>query len=305
MSGLFGSITIKGNRLTEMVGQTSSVGRPIPFGYGLCRIQECNVIWTAGIPKEHVKKKKQGKGGVKTETYTYTLSYAIGVIAGPIHGYLTIKRGGKVVFTTDPTATVDDQAYAAKWLQKVELYYGTEDQMPDPTIESYEGAGNVSAFRGLAYFVVTDDDVTNEGGAVPQYEAIVIATPPEIYVTSHPYVISEPETVTLLYAPVEVVSRQILRESYDDTEITLGYAALGVNLKDQYNNTIISDNFSISYAAREVVVTNVLKVTATQPESASIGYTATNIVLTKVLIVLEPSSEQMSLNYSAIGVILS
>lgn len=193
MSGLFGSITIKGNRLTDLVGQTSTVGKPIPFGYGKCKITEPNVIWTAGIPKEHVKKKKQGKGGVKTEEYTYTLSYAIAVMAGPIYGYLTIKRGGKVVFTTDPNAPIEDKQYAAKWQQKAKMYLGTRTQMPDATIESYVGAGQVSAFRDLAYIVVEDDDVTGEGGAVPQYEFVVVASPPEVYLTSKPYIMETSE----------------------------------------------------------------------------------------------------------------
>lgn len=187
MSGLFGSITVKGNRLTDMVGQTSAVGRPIPFGYGYCNIDEPNIIWTAGIPKEHVKKKKQGKGGVKTEEYSYTLSYAIAFMAGPVYGFLTIKRGGKVVYTTDPNATVDDKAFAAKWRQKAKLYLGTRTQMPDATIEQYVGAGKVSAFRDLCYIVVVDDDVTAEGGAVPQYEAVIIASAPDVYLTSRPY----------------------------------------------------------------------------------------------------------------------
>lgn len=187
MSGLFGSVTVKGNRLTDMVGQTSAVGRPIPFGYGYCKIDEPNVIWTAGIPKEHVKKKKQGKGGVKTEEYSYTLSYAIAFMAGPVYGFLTIIRGGKVVYTTDPNATVADKAFALKWRQKARFYYGTRTQMPDSTIESYVGAGRVSAFRDLCYIVVVDDDVTAEGGAVPQYEAVIIATPPDVYLTSKPY----------------------------------------------------------------------------------------------------------------------
>lgn len=187
MSGLFGSVTIKGNRLTDLAGQTSTVGRPIGKGFGYVRVEEPNVIWTAGIPKEHVKKKKQGKGGVKTEEYTYTLSYAIAFIAGPVHKFLTIKRGGKVVYTTDPNASVDDKAYALRWLQKARLYLGTESQMPDATIESYVGAGKVCAHRGLCYIVVTDDDVTNEGGAVPQYEAVIVASAPDIYLTSRPY----------------------------------------------------------------------------------------------------------------------
>lgn len=187
MGGLFGSIKIPGNRLTDLVGQTSTVGKPIPFGYGKCNITEPNVIWTAGIPKEHVRRKKQGKGGVKTEEFTYTLSYAIAFMAGPTYGYLTIKRGSKVVYTTDPNSPIEDREFAAKWAQKARFYHGTEDQLPDPTIESYKGAGQVSAHRGLSYIVVTDDDVTAEGGSVPQYEAVIIASPPEFFVTSTPY----------------------------------------------------------------------------------------------------------------------
>lgn len=186
MAGLFGSITVKGNRLTEFATQTASVGIPIPFGYGRFPC-EGNIGFAPMPPKEHVKKKKQGKGGVKTEEYSYTLSYAIMFCEGPIFGYWTIKRNGKVVWTQDPNASVEDAAYAAKWAQKATFYYGTETQLPDSTIESYKGAGNVSAFRGIAYIVVEDDDVTDNGGAVPTYEAVVMATPPEAYLTSLPY----------------------------------------------------------------------------------------------------------------------
>lgn len=196
MSGLFGSTTIKGNRLTDFAGQTATVGIPIPFGYGKFPV-DGNVIWTAGIPTEHVTKKKQGKGGVKTEEYTYTLSYAIAFCAGPIFGFLTIKRDGKVVYTSDPNAPIDDLAYAAKWQQKATFYFGTRDQMPDSTIEAKEGAGQVSAFRDLAYIVVEDDDVTAGGGAVPSYTAVVIASPPEVYVTSKPYPVVTTDDLTV------------------------------------------------------------------------------------------------------------
>lgn len=185
MAGLFGSITIKGNRLTEFASQTATVGVEIPFGAGKFPCTG-NVIFANLPPKEHVKKKKQGKGGVKTETYSYTLDYAIAFCEGPIYGFWTIRRNGKIVYTQDPTATIEDKAYAAKWLQKATLYYGTRDQMPDSTIEAVKGAGKVSAFRDLAYIVVEGDDVTDEGGAVPTYEAIAIAHS-DGYSTSPPY----------------------------------------------------------------------------------------------------------------------
>lgn len=185
---LFGGGTIKGNRITDFAQTTATVGVVIPFGYGKFPA-DGNVTFADLPPKESVTTKKQGKGGIKQETYNYSLSYAVAFCKGPIYGYLWIKRNGKVVYTTDPNAPAEDKAYAQKWLQKATLYYGTMEQLPDSTIEAAKGTGKVSAFRGLAYIVVEEDDVTEGGGAVPTYEAAVVATPPEVYMTSRPYAI--------------------------------------------------------------------------------------------------------------------
>lgn len=185
MSGLFGSTVIKGNRLTDFSNTTASVGTPIPFGYGRF-VTSGNVIWAPLPPKERVAKKRQGKGGVKQEVYTYTLCYALAACKGPIYGFWWIRRNGKVVWTQDPAAPVEDKAYAAKWAQKATFYYGVRSQLPDSTIESYEGSGQVSAFRDIAYIVIEDDDVTDGGGAVPNYEFCVIADGVS-YSTSRPY----------------------------------------------------------------------------------------------------------------------
>jgi hypothetical protein len=194
MSGLFGSITIKGNQLTEFAQQTGAVGIPIPFGYGVITV-EGNVIFVDKVVT-HVTKKKQGKGGVKTESYTYTRSYGVAFCQGMIYGYLTITRNGKVVYTTDPRTSVEDQAFAAKWVQKAALYFGTRDQMPDSTIEAVKGVGQVSGHRDLAYIVLENDDVTDNSGAVPSYQAIIIASPPAVYMTSRPYPIEMDDALT-------------------------------------------------------------------------------------------------------------
>lgn len=185
MSGLFGSTLIKGNRITDFAQSTATVGIVIPFGYGRFT-SDGNVIWAPMPPVEHRTVTRQGKGGVKQENFHYTLSYAIAFAKGPIAGYWWIKRNGKVVWTQDPNAPIEDHEYAAKWRQRATFYYGTMDQLPDSTIESYEGSGQVSAFRQIAYIVVEDDDVTDGGGAVPTYEACVIAHG-RSYATSPPY----------------------------------------------------------------------------------------------------------------------
>lgn len=205
MSGLFGSVTVKGNQITDFAKQTASVGVPIPFGYGKFPANG-QVIWTDDVVT-HVTKKKQGKGGIKTEEYTYTRSYAIAFCEGPIYGYLTITRSGKVVYTTDPNAEIEDKDFAAKWAEKVAFYFGTRTQMPDSTIEAKEGAGEVSAFRDLAYIVVENDDVTDGAGAIPEYQAIIVGSAPEVYMTSRPYAL---EATDGMESDVELYRAQLL-----------------------------------------------------------------------------------------------
>lgn len=186
MSGLFGSTTIKGTRITDFSATSAEVGKSIPFGHGSFPVDGF-IGWAPLPPVEHRQVKRQGKGGVKQETFTYTLSYAVMFCKGPIYGVRWIKRNGKIVYTTDENAPLEDKEYAAKWASRVNFHWGTLDQLPDSLIESYEGVGNVSGFPFIFYFTVEDEDVTDNGGAPPNYEACVIATPPEAYLTSKIY----------------------------------------------------------------------------------------------------------------------
>jgi hypothetical protein len=295
MSGLFGSITIKGNRLTEFAKQAVSIGTPIPFGFGKMPC-EGNIIFAPMPPKEHVKKKKQGKGGVKSEEYSYTLSYAIAFCEGPIYGYLTIKRNGKVVWTQDPNASVEDKAYAAKWAQKATFYYGTETQLPDSTIESYKGAGNVSAFRGLAYIVVEDDDVTEGGGAVPTYEAIVIASPPDIFVTSLPYYGLEEDSAELSIIPQSGILDTELIETFPQEASQMQVSFAAGELKDQYVRRYTNDAAALSVAPTGGMLKSVIANGEHPDEAFSLSVAPSTGALDEVLIT--HSDKQTAVEFS-------
>ena len=237
MSGIFGSTTIKGTRITDFSSTSAEVGKAIPFGHGSYPVDGF-IGWAPLPPTEHRQVKRQGKGGVKQETFTYTLPYAVMFCKGPTFGWRWIKRNGKVVYTTDPNAPLEDKAYAAKWVQRVNFYNGSLDQLPDSLIESHEGVGNVSAFHGMTYFTVEDEDVTDTGGAPPNYEGVVIATPPEAYLTSKVY----PQffdAVALSGAQIESVTLyDLLKETQtqdDETseEVTFAGGMLAVNLPNQ------------------------------------------------------------------------
>lgn len=283
MAGLFGSITIKGNRLTEFAAQTSTVGIPIPFGFGKFPC-EGNIIFAPMPPKEHVKKKKQGKGGVKTEEYSYTLSYAIAFCEGPIFGYWTIKRNGKVVWTQDPNATVEDRAYAAKWAQKATFYYGTETQLPDSTIESYKGAGKVSGHRGIAYIVVEDDDVTDNGGAVPTYEAVVIASPPDIFVTSLPYPALEIESAEFDVSATGGELRTLLHERWEFEAAQFQIAPNTGEMRDVYIKRYIEEAGQFEIAASGGALKSVQQNADSQDSAAQFTVSASSGLLKNALI---------------------
>ena len=184
MSGLFRSTVIPGNKLTDFAATTAQVGIPIPFGYGEYVVAG-NILWAALPPKENVTRRRQGKGGVKTETYTYTLSYAVS-FGSPISSYKWIERQGKIVYTTDPNAPVEDKEYAQKWLQRATIHLGGSNQLPDSTIEAVEGSGQVSAFKHLTYIVLEEEDLTENGGAPPNYRACCYRGAAKSY-TTPPY----------------------------------------------------------------------------------------------------------------------
>ncbi len=241
MSGLFGSTTIKGTRITDFAQTSANVGQNIPFLYGRAPVNG-NVIFAALPPKETRSVQRQGKGGVKQEVYTYSTSYAIAFCRGPILGYWWIKRNGKVVYSQDPNAPIEDQAYAAKWAAKVMMYNGTMDQLPNSTIESYKGSGRVSAFRGLSYVVLPNEDVTEGGGAIPSYEAVPIAAPAEVWITSKPYDQFWEDTAYVSAEPQFVLRDLMAAADLQPDAIQQGVAPVGGALVSIYKDALTEND---------------------------------------------------------------
>lgn len=150
------SFSREGPRLDDLRLQTSTFGASIPKIYGTVRT-ECNVIWGTNYV-EHVTTEKQGggKGGgggsVTTTSYSYSVSFAVGICQGSISGIGRVWADGKLIDLAKHDYT---------------LYYGTETQTPDPYMEGIEGVGMVPAYRGLAYIVFKNFFVTDYGNRIP------------------------------------------------------------------------------------------------------------------------------------------
>ncbi len=166
---------IEGPRLKDAQGITAMEGMPRPFGYGTF-VCGGNIIQSG--PLNEFSKKNRGKGGPVQKTWHYHRTYAIRVCEGPIAGIRRIWRNDMLVYS----AVAGDMlsAESRKFATRVRMYNGGETQLPDPSLESLPsanggGVGNVPSYRGTCYIVVTEDDLTDMRGAIPQYRFEVVA----------------------------------------------------------------------------------------------------------------------------------
>ncbi len=146
-------------RLGNVNIQTSSYGHVIPIIYGLAKVAG-NIIWATDIIEHkttttHTQGRKWNKVHHHHTNYFYTISLAIAICEGPI---ANIDR-----IWADETIVVDNS------VSTIRTYLGTEEQMPDPLIENIQGIGNAPAYRGLAYVVFENLNLTSFGNHLPNF----------------------------------------------------------------------------------------------------------------------------------------
>nr|BDD45277.1 hypothetical protein 1 [bacterium] len=155
---------VVGPRLQDTFVQVSTYGKIIPEAYGNVRLAG-NIIWAQNIKEVEIRETHSaggGKGGGPTQTsirYEYYATLAIAICEGEIESIVKVWADSGVL----DTAKLDGAS------GKYNVYLGTEDQLPDSIIESYEGVGNVPAYRGLAYVVIEDFPLAEYGNRIPNF----------------------------------------------------------------------------------------------------------------------------------------
>lgn len=164
-AGSGGNDLVEVGQITNTQVMSSREGTPINRGWGRCRVAG-TMIWWAHF-QENVTEtttSSGGKGGGggssrTTRTYSYTLSFAVGLCEGPVDYIGRIWANGQRL----------DESRAT-----VRRYVGTETQQPDPEIEAVDGAGNAPGYRGLAYVVFEGLDLNEFGNRAPQISAEIV-----------------------------------------------------------------------------------------------------------------------------------
>ena len=142
----------------------SSEGAGLPRAYGRMRLAG-QIIWSSRFLETFSEDRVGGKGGGGGQTvreFSYSVSLAIALCEGEILRIGRIWADGQVV---------DQKGLVLR------LHRGEEDQLPDPVISAVEGADRAPAYRGTAYVVLENLDLTPFGNRIPQFNFEVFRRP--------------------------------------------------------------------------------------------------------------------------------
>jgi hypothetical protein len=163
-AALFAPKARQGARLSDLRVQTSSYGDAVPKLFGTLRVAG-TVIWATDLI-ERRQKRSQGKGRPKLVEYSYSASLAVAVSARRIVSVGRIWADGSLL--RDATGKLAETV-------TVRAHDGDADQSADPLIASALGMAQGYAFRGLAYVVLEELDLTAFGNRIPQLSFEVVA----------------------------------------------------------------------------------------------------------------------------------
>ncbi|MCT7662751.1 baseplate multidomain protein megatron [Shinella kummerowiae] len=154
-----GGTTISGARLNDGRVPGAEEGTAVSRVYGTARVGG-TLIWATRFEEEVTVERAGGKAsGPRVETFRYFANFAVGICEGPIAGIRRVWADGRELDLTSI---------------EMRLHRGTATQLPDPLIEAKQGAGNVPAYRGLAYAVFERLPLDTFGNRVPvmQFEVL-------------------------------------------------------------------------------------------------------------------------------------
>lgn len=164
-------IEMQGRKLGDAPTQVAAEGGARAIVYGKGCIRATVVLERGGRRVIRQRDRSGGKGGGPTTINERALwTFAIG-LGEPVAAILRIWENEKLVYDVTPESTIPEDT--AQFAEKFRFYTGAEDQLPDPALEALHGVGNTPYYRGTAYMVFPQYDLTDFGETVPTYRVEV------------------------------------------------------------------------------------------------------------------------------------
>jgi hypothetical protein len=174
---------VEGPRLGDLQVQASTYGMGIPQVFGSMRLAG-NVIWARPlIEKRHKQSAGKGGGGQTVVSYEYFATFAVAFARGPVDAIRRVWADGKLLVDLSETSINGRSFRYGEHIYR--LHPGSETQAPDPVIEMHEGAGNVPAYRGLAYLTFDELPLRDFGNRIPNITAEVVDAAPIVHPNQH------------------------------------------------------------------------------------------------------------------------
>lgn len=180
----------QGPRLNDLKVTTSAYGSAIAHHLGTVRAPG-TIIWSTELV-EHSDTQGGGKGGSATTTYSYSVSFAVALASQPITEVRRIWADGNLLRGAEGDLKVGGD---------MRFYSGHGDHGADPLIAAAEGA-LAPAFRGTAYVVFEDLDLSTFGNRIPALSFELVANSGAISLASMLYKSAALVESDLLLAPL-------------------------------------------------------------------------------------------------------
>lgn len=137
-------------RISDLRAPSAQFGDPIPSIIGRMRVGGV-VLWTS----EPVATATVSKSGTGTGS---SVSFAYGLSTGRIDEVGRVWADGRLIRDAEGSQAVSFE---------LRLHTGDEDQLSDPLIASIMGEDRAPAFRGIAYLVFENFDLSSFGNRLP------------------------------------------------------------------------------------------------------------------------------------------
>lgn len=157
-----GSAPVESGRVERFRVMGAGEGAVLPRVFGRVRVAG-QIIWSSNFLEASNATRVGGKGGgQEVREFSYSISIAVALCEGEI------IRIGRIWADGQP---VDQSGMVWR------LHRGADDQLPDPFISAIEGDGSAPAYRGTAYVVFENLDLTPYGNRIPQFSFEVFRRP--------------------------------------------------------------------------------------------------------------------------------
>ncbi len=156
-----GSDVVETGRVDRFRLTGASEGASVDRVHGRLRVAG-QVIWASDFLESRRTQRVGGKGGAGSQSvrsYSYSVSLAIALCEGEIADVARVWADGTEIGRDTITMRV---------------YPGSGAQLPDAKIAAVEGLDNAPAYRGTAYVVIEDLDLSAFGNRVPQFSFEVL-----------------------------------------------------------------------------------------------------------------------------------